>query len=83
MPDNARGRLPGKPLAIVDIGSNSVRLVSYEAQSRAPTPTFNEKALMRSRQRRCDDRTLARGRHRQGAGRASALSRSLRHDANS
>src|ERR1700733_306834 len=45
MLDNARGRLPGKPLAIVDIGSNSVRLVSYESQSRAPTPTFNEKAL--------------------------------------
>ena len=30
MLDNARGRLPGEPLAIVDIGSNSVRLVSYE-----------------------------------------------------
>ena len=43
--DNARGRLPGEPVAIVDIGSNSVRLVSYESQSRAPTPTFNEKAL--------------------------------------
>ncbi len=46
MPDiKARGRLPGKPVAIVDIGSNSVRLVAYEAHSRAPTPTFNEKAL--------------------------------------
>jgi exopolyphosphatase / guanosine-5'-triphosphate,3'-diphosphate pyrophosphatase len=46
MPDNsAPGRLLGEPLAIVDIGSNSVRLVSYESQSRAPTPTFNEKAL--------------------------------------
>src|SRR6476620_1581927 len=45
MLDNARGRLPGKPLAIVDIGSNSVRLVAYESHSRAPTPTFNEKAL--------------------------------------
>jgi exopolyphosphatase/guanosine-5'-triphosphate,3'-diphosphate pyrophosphatase len=33
------------PVAIVDIGSNSVRLVAYESQSRAPTPTFNEKAL--------------------------------------
>ena len=32
-------------MAIVDIGSNSVRLVSYELHSRAPTPTFNEKAL--------------------------------------
>ena len=27
----ARGRLPGEPVAIVDIGSNSVRLVAYEA----------------------------------------------------
>lgn len=46
MPDNpAQGRLPGNPMAIVDIGSNSVRLVSYESHSRAPTPTFNEKAL--------------------------------------
>jgi exopolyphosphatase/guanosine-5'-triphosphate,3'-diphosphate pyrophosphatase len=32
-------------VAIVDIGSNSVRLVTYESHSRAPTPTFNEKAL--------------------------------------
>jgi exopolyphosphatase / guanosine-5'-triphosphate,3'-diphosphate pyrophosphatase len=45
MPPSARGRLPGKPVAIVDIGSNSVRLVAYESHSRAPTPTFNEKAL--------------------------------------
>jgi len=46
MPDDtAQGRLPGEPVAIVDIGSNSVRLVSYESHSRAPTPTFNEKAL--------------------------------------
>ena len=41
----ARGRLPGEPVAIVDIGSNSVRLVAYEALTRAPTPTFNEKVL--------------------------------------
>jgi exopolyphosphatase/guanosine-5'-triphosphate,3'-diphosphate pyrophosphatase len=46
MQDNtAQGRLPGEPVAIVDIGSNSVRLVAYESHSRAPTPTFNEKAL--------------------------------------
>jgi exopolyphosphatase/guanosine-5'-triphosphate,3'-diphosphate pyrophosphatase len=43
--DSAQGRLPGDPVAIVDIGSNSVRLVAYESHSRAPTPTFNEKAL--------------------------------------
>jgi exopolyphosphatase / guanosine-5'-triphosphate,3'-diphosphate pyrophosphatase len=41
----ARGRMPGEPIAIVDIGSNSVRLVSYEALVRSPTPTFNEKVL--------------------------------------
>jgi len=41
----ARGRLPGEPVAIVDIGSNSVRLVAYEALGRALTPIFNEKVL--------------------------------------
>ena len=40
-----RGRLPGEPVAIVDIGSNSVRLVAYETLSRALTPIFNEKVL--------------------------------------
>ncbi len=34
-----------QPVAIVDIGSNSVRLVAYDALSRAPTPIFNEKVL--------------------------------------
>lgn len=33
------------PVAIVDIGSNSVRLVAYERLSRSPTPIFNEKVL--------------------------------------
>ncbi len=42
---DARGRLPGEPVAIVDIGSNSVRLVAYEALTWSPTPTFNEKVL--------------------------------------
>ncbi|MGA0531410.1 exopolyphosphatase [Hansschlegelia sp. KR7-227] len=42
----ARGRLPiGPPVAIIDIGSNSVRLVVYEGLSRAPTAMFNEKEL--------------------------------------
>ena len=42
----AQGRLKiGAPIAIVDIGSNSVRLVAYEGLSRSPTPIFNEKAL--------------------------------------
>lgn len=40
------GRLPGeKPVAIVDIGSNSVRLVAYEGSTRAPSSLYNEKAM--------------------------------------
>jgi exopolyphosphatase/guanosine-5'-triphosphate,3'-diphosphate pyrophosphatase len=42
----AQGRLPGiNPISVVDIGSNSVRLVIYEGLSRAPTVLFNEKVL--------------------------------------
>ena len=32
-------------MAVVDIGSNSVRLVVYEGLTRSPTPIFNEKVL--------------------------------------
>jgi exopolyphosphatase / guanosine-5'-triphosphate,3'-diphosphate pyrophosphatase len=43
---DARGRLQlAEPLAVVDIGSNSIRLVAYEGLTRAPTPIFNEKVL--------------------------------------
>ncbi|GGH21284.1 exopolyphosphatase [Alsobacter metallidurans] len=46
MPELAQGRLKvGAPVAIIDIGSNSVRLVAYEGQTRSPTPIFNEKVL--------------------------------------
>ena len=42
----APSRLPiGRPVAIIDIGSNSVRLVVYEGLTRSPTPLFNEKVL--------------------------------------
>ncbi len=34
-----------EPLGVIDIGSNSVRLVVYEGALRAPTPLFNEKVL--------------------------------------
>lgn len=34
-----------KPVAVVDIGSNSVRLVVYDGLRRSPTPVFNEKVL--------------------------------------
>jgi exopolyphosphatase / guanosine-5'-triphosphate,3'-diphosphate pyrophosphatase len=41
-----KGRLRlAEPVAVVDIGSNSVRLVAYEGLTRAPTPIFNEKVL--------------------------------------
>ena len=35
------------PVAIIDIGSNSVRLVVYEGSKRAPLPIFNEKLICR------------------------------------
>lgn len=42
----AQGRLRiGQPVAIIDIGSNSVRLVVYEGMARALTPIYNEKVL--------------------------------------
>jgi exopolyphosphatase/guanosine-5'-triphosphate,3'-diphosphate pyrophosphatase len=34
-----------EPVAIIDIGSNSVRLVVYAGPPRVPTPIFNEKVL--------------------------------------
>ena len=40
-------RLLRAPYGIVDIGSNSVRLVVYDQLSRAPLPRFNEKLLCR------------------------------------
>jgi exopolyphosphatase/guanosine-5'-triphosphate,3'-diphosphate pyrophosphatase len=43
---DAQGRLDhGPPIAVIDIGSNSVRLVVYEGMVRSPTELFNEKAL--------------------------------------
>ena len=44
--DAAPGRLKvGRPVAIIDIGSNSVRLVAYEGLTRAPMPLYNEKVM--------------------------------------
>lgn len=41
----AQGRIKGaKPVAVLDIGSNSVRLVVYERHARALTPLYNEKS---------------------------------------
>ncbi len=33
------------PIGVIDIGSNSVRVVVYEGLARSPTPLFNEKVL--------------------------------------
>lgn len=43
---NYRERPPKfRPVGVVDIGSNSVRLVIYDSQRRAAAPVFNEKVL--------------------------------------
>ena len=49
-PEVARGAIDHGPLGhgrvgIIDVGSNSIRLVVYERASRAPLPVFNEKVL--------------------------------------
>jgi exopolyphosphatase/guanosine-5'-triphosphate,3'-diphosphate pyrophosphatase len=40
----AGGRF-ARPIGVVDIGSNSIRLVVFEGARRAPLPIFNEKVL--------------------------------------
>ena len=43
---NSQGRLQDRrPVSVIDIGSNSIRLVIYEGIARAPTILFNEKML--------------------------------------
>ena len=39
------GTLGKGRVGIIDVGSNSIRLVVYERASRAPLPVFNEKVL--------------------------------------
>jgi len=45
-PERAK-RVDRRPYAIVDIGSNSIRLLVYDQLGRAPMPRFNEKSLAR------------------------------------
>jgi len=40
-----RGRTPQGNVAVIDIGSNSIRLVVYDCLDRTPLPVFNEKVL--------------------------------------
>lgn len=43
---NSQGRLQDRrPVSVIDIGSNSIRLVIYEGVARSPTILFNEKML--------------------------------------
>ncbi len=45
-PDHVLGRAPFyAPVGVVDIGSNSIRLVVYDGERRSPTPVYNEKVL--------------------------------------
>jgi len=41
----APGRSSAAPVGVIDIGSNSIRLVVYAGDERAPHPIFNEKVL--------------------------------------
>ena len=42
----SQGRLQDRrPVSVIDIGSNSIRLVIYEGIARSPTVLFNEKML--------------------------------------
>lgn len=45
VPAEAIAPAPGARLAVIDIGSNSIRLVVFEGAPRAPTPIFNEKVM--------------------------------------
>ena len=50
MDNSTQGRLQDrKPVAVIDIGSNSIRLVVYEGLSRSPTPAFPGKGDVRAR----------------------------------
>lgn len=46
MNEQSQGRLHDRvPVSVIDIGSNSIRLVIYEGIARSPTVLFNEKML--------------------------------------
>ena len=71
-----KGRIAGRgPIAVIDIGSNSVRLVVYERLARSPTPLFNEKVLAGLGAGVARNRQARRRRHREDARRAAPLHR--------
>lgn len=44
-PDTPGGRVAARRIAVIDVGSNSMRLVVYDGLGRAPVPLFNEKIM--------------------------------------
>ena len=79
-PDFAQGRIcQGPPIATIDIGSNSVRLVVYEGLTRSPTPVFNEKAMCGPRSIRRHHRQARPSRRGEGARGAAPVPDALRH----
>ena len=78
----AQGRLDhGPAVAVIDIGSNSVRLVVYEGLTRSPTPIFNEKVLAGLGREVQSTGLLAPDAVDRGLAGADALSRAVRHPA--
>ena len=63
----ATGAAPDRPIGIIDIGSNSIRLVIYEGANRIPSILFNEKIMA----------GLGRGLAKTGTLDASAVERAL------
>ena len=72
-----RPRKRASSVAVIDIGSNSVRLVVYETMARSLVTIFNEKALCGLGREVQTTGLLARRCRRQGADVAAALSRAV------
>ena len=72
-----RPRKRASSVAVIDIGSNSVRLVVYETMARSLVTIFNEKALCGLGREVQTHRPAGAGRRRQGADGAAALSRAV------
>ena len=68
-----------EPIGVIDIGSNSVRLVVYEGAVRAPTPIFNEKVLCGLGRSIATTGKLGEESRRAGARSAAPLPRHLAH----
>ena len=68
-----------KPVAVVDIGSNSVRLVVYSGRQRAPTPIFNEKVMAGLGAGLRDDGNLSEDSERKALAALSRYKLLLRH----